>query len=209
MRFNNINWELGRSFFLSPNLVSRLHIGLRTSWQSHKIVQKDFAIALAEVSAVPEDVIVINSSVSTYNQSYWGMGIRAGLGTSWMFTRNWSLFGNMALSPVWSKFKLKKRWQDDLTIDLTGEYSDIVSRDTLFIDPAVVFHKIDMVYEFQLGLRFDYFFNDSDYRLRVEAAWEEQYWAGLGEILQGINGNLSEPYGLTMQRLTVKVGFDF
>lgn len=207
MHFNAIDWELGRNFFVSPKLTLRPHFGLKASWQTHR-----YNIHHLDTDFFSNDGNIYLSAGEIHNhekQTYWGLGIRGGLDTSWMFSRNWSIFGNLALAPLWGRFKSTLCTYDVNVVDVRAANGQASSADFSgsLVNYTGIFasmHLINMVYEFQLGFRFDYYFNDNDYRLRLEAAWEQQYWDNLNQFITYYWTN-----GLTMQGLTVKLRFDF
>lgn len=202
MHFNVIDWALGRNFFVSPKLALRPHFGLKGSWQTHRY---HYHFEGTDYLDENDTVVTQVGNASVRNKvSYWGIGIRAGLDTSWMFSRNWSLFGNLAMSPMWNTFKSKLNvTETDVVDDRSGEF-DLSG--TLFEHATMkeIQHLLGMVFEFQLGIRWDYYFSDSDYRVRLQAAWEEQVWDNFDHF---ITHSFYHP--LTLQGLTVKFRFDF
>jgi hypothetical protein len=60
----------------------------------------------------------------------------------------------------------------------------------------------------ELGLRYDYWFSDDDYRFRIAASWENQLWLHQNHFIKALDaadvlGNLS------LQGFTLNVRFDF
>ncbi|PCI95150.1 hypothetical protein COB11_02925 [Candidatus Aerophobetes bacterium] len=203
MRFNVIDWELGRNFFVSPKLTLRPHFGLKGAWHTNRL-----HLHLDDVNFFTDNGEVGTSVDNFYvrdKQSSWGLGIRSGLDTSWMFSRNWSLIGNFAITPMWSAFKTELRSRETDVVDVrTGQVTDISGE--LFENESIkdIQHMINMVFEFQLGFRWDYYFSDNDYRVRLQAAWEQQSWENHNQMYS-YDGYDS----LTMQGLTIKLRFDF
>lgn len=190
--FNNFDLELGRNFYVSQYLTLRPHLGLKGAWyrQNYNVSYGDFL-----------DMTVVDDVLSTTlknRQHFWGVGIRTGLDTSWYFDKNWSMFGNLAVSPLWGRFDVTRK---DYTTTTAGTT-------TLGINTNDSFHTIKFVGEFQLGLRYDYWFSDDDYHFGIEAAWEEQLWFNHNQLFV-----TTQPWGshgdLIMQGLTIDVRFDF
>lgn len=201
LSYNTINWELGRSYFVSPKLTLRPHFGLKGAWQTLRRSAHTSGITSTDFLNVS---VVTGSSVSHAKQDYWGIGIRAGLNTSWMFSRNWSMFGNMAFSPLWGRFKTTTEFFLDTVDTQTGFFT---FDNTKVSDMKEVLRQVNYVMDMQLGIRWDYFFSNNDYRLRLQAGWEEQVWI---DFIQFYNATGVHPnHALTFQGLTFKARFDF
>ena len=195
LRFNNFDLELGRNFYISQYLTLRPNIGLKGCWYKENydvryttFLDFDIADELDQVRA-------------KFRQHYWGVGVRAGIDSSWYFDKNWSIFGNVAMSNLWGRFDVRRR--DFVDVDLTDPANVLKVIDTSFD-----FHTVKPVFECQLGLCFDYWFSDDDYHFGISAAWEEQIWINHNNIFTvtkgwGANGDLS------FQGFTLKARFDF
>ncbi len=203
MRFNAIDWELGRNFFVSPKLTLRPHFGLKGAWHTTRL-----HLHLNDINHFDDTgltAVQVDRLYGRDKQSYWGIGIRSGLDTSWMFSRNWSLIGNFAITPMWSTFKTEQKTRETDVVDVAQNgQTDFSGEFFEYGKIKDIQHMMNMVFEFQLGVRWDYFFSDNDYRLRLQAVWEQQAW-------QNYNQMYSYDYvdSLTMQGLTVKLRFDF
>ncbi len=197
LHFNTLDWEIGREFYISPRLLLRPHCGLKGSWQTqHNNV--DFT-ALTDTDVA--GTIATGSYKMTQKQSFWGIGVRSGLDTSWKFTRNWSIFGDISLAALWSQFTTHRT-------DVLTQASSLDSFTNLeAIHVRRLTHTITPVIEWDLGLRWDYWFSDEDYRFRVQTAWEQQVWFDHNQFLQ--LGATNRTGSLNLQGLTVDFRFDF
>lgn len=190
--FNNFDLELGRSFYISQYLTLRPFSGLKGTW-SKQFYDVSYGNFLS--SDVASDV---SSTVMNARQAFWGIGVRTGLDTSWYFDRNWSIFGNTALAALWGRFNNTR--QD--TVNTTGNQSFMA------INTKNQFHTVKPVAEFQLGLRYDYWFSDDDYHFGIELAWEEQVWFNQNQYIDLIQP--AGPHGdLILQGFTLDLRFDF
>lgn len=210
LHFNSVDWELGRNHYISPNLLLRPHMGFKGSWQNQSY--NDYQNGLTDIQSDPNTPKVYNQiTVGNYSslnkQNYWGVGIRTGLNTSWQFNKNWSLFSDTALSALWGQFKITR-------VDTSSQDgADSSNKITIKKDNVIVtnmnkrIHTLRPVLELDLGIRWDYWFLDDDYRIRIQAAWEEQVWFD-----QNLFIRIGQPnrYGcLNMQGLTVDFRLDF
>ncbi|MEI8300386.1 MAG: Lpg1974 family pore-forming outer membrane protein [Chlamydiota bacterium] len=196
LHFNNIDLELGRNFFVSPKLTLRPHFGLKGTWQTQR-----FNVAYNQVGTAFTLVSQANATeayTATNVQHYWGLGVRTGVDTSWMFTRNWSLFGDWAIAALWGQFK-------DTRVDVSNVAnaagaSVLANYTALNLKQRT--HQLNGVMELQLGLRYDYWFSDDEYRFRMAAGWENQLWFSQNHFY-GLDGDLS------LQGFTLNFRLDF
>lgn len=193
LHFNNFDLDLGRNFYVSQYLTFRPHAGLKGSWynQHYKVNYSGFHN--------PDIADEVSSTQMDMKQSFWGVGIRTGMDASWYFDKNWSLFGDTSLSALWGRFHTTR--EDYVTV--LPSLTTIKS-----INTAFNYHTVKPVLEFQLGLRYDYWFSDDEYHFGIEAAWEEQVWFNQNQYLE-----LYQPYGshgdLVFQGFTLDLRFDF
>jgi hypothetical protein len=183
LRFNVVDLELGRSFYISRYLVLKPYIGMKYGWidQKYKVFFDVF------------------SSTTTLNiiqsQDYWGIGLRGGLGTEWHFTRNWSIYGNLAVSELYGQFEETRK-------DTEGGSNPGVA---YFVRNN--FHTIKPVLEMAVGLRYETFFSRERYQLFFQAGWEEQIWFNQNQLIE--NGFRPPKGDLVFQGLDIKAGFSF
>lgn len=210
IHFNNFNWELGRSFFVSPKLVMRPHMGFRATWQKQGLTTtlggSTLTIYDDSDGGVTSTSIGIESTKNIQTQRYWGFGIRSGLNLNWLLSRNWSLLGNFAITPLWGHLKSKDTIRfSNVTSGggIFGQY-DSLSSATSFTNENYAIHHINMVYDFMMGVRWDCYFSDDAYRLTIQAAWEEQLWSNFF-----LDASDRKFYSNTYQGLSFKVRFDF
>lgn len=202
LHFNAVDWELGRNYYISPKLLLRPFFGLKGTWMTQYL-----SSYISNLDPTSETNVQYSSQVNE-KLDFWGVGIRPGLQTSWQLSSQWSIFGDLALSALWGQFKNTEK--EHLVIsnlentDNSGEYDS-----QQYVGS---FHTITPVLEFALGLRWDYKFSDDDYRVRLQAGWEEQVWFNQNQFLYTSEGYPipgSNFGNLVMQGLTVEFRFDF
>ena len=69
------------------------------------------------------------------------------------------------------------------------------------------YHTISAVVEFQLGLRWETKFSNDDYRIRLQASWEEQVYFNQNQFI--ILGKAPYYGNLCMQGLNIEARLDF
>ncbi|PCI95148.1 hypothetical protein COB11_02915 [Candidatus Aerophobetes bacterium] len=213
LHFNVMDVSLGRNFFVSPRLTTRPHFGLKGTWQTQRFTPRYNNITGTITSGTTTTTISDAFYHHNFKQSYWGVGIRTGMDTSWQFIQSFGVYGNWALSALWGQFDVNRRDTTQSTetiVDTENSSNDAtnVILPSRIVDVTNRFHTLSPVLELALGLRYDYWFSDNDYRFRIQAGWEEQIWFDQNQlfdiqILRPLHGNL------IFQGFTLKVRFDF
>lgn len=175
--FNNIDLELGRSFFISRRLVLRPHIGLKGAWINQKFnissgtqgVSIDPRLVNAiDFIALPTSLIGVSDTENKQSQRFWGVGLRAGLNTSWHFTRDWSIYGNIAASELSCRFKNKVTVKQ--TANFPSPANDVEAVTNVYnMSETKSFHIMRPVLEMALGLRYEVMFSDDNYQFFMQA----------------------------------------
>ena len=200
LHFNNIDLELGRNFFISSKLTLRPHFGLKGTWQT-----QNFDVAYNQAGTAYNVTTVGATTTSAtelyeiaHKQHYWGLGVRTGVDTSWMFSRNWSLFGDWAIAALWGQFTDSRA---DLSNVANSAGAAVLTNYTAMNLHSRT-HQLNGVMELQFGLRYDYWFSDDEYRFRAAAGWENQLWFNQNHFY-GLDGDLS------LQGFTLNFRLDF
>jgi len=184
LHFNVIDLEIGRDYHISHCLTLRPHIGFKGTWQDQDLRAR-------------YDMQDNNAFTVHKHQDSWGLGIRTGLDGCWYFARSLGLYGDFALSGLWSGCKNIRR--DHRVLEDLSLINILDTRDLT--------HTIKPVIEFGLGLRYQYFYHNDDFRFLLQGGWEEQIWLGHNHFIDmaeyGDKGNLS------LQGLTLEARLDF
>jgi hypothetical protein len=189
--FSVIDLELGRNFFISKRLTLRPHVGLKADW-----IEEEFTdIYSTSFSRGREVGFTVHR-----NERVWGIGIRGGLDTVWHFTRSWGLYGDVAVTALWSDFHTT----------LKGVANSNITN--LFLEEGIfnTYQKIQQVMpvlEAGLGLIYQLWFHQERNLFFAKVGWEGQIWFDYNQIIQP---PLAPKCGsLSLQGLTVEVGFTF
>ena len=186
LKFNVIDLELGRNFFVSKYLKMRPFAGFKGTWQS-----EDYTVNYITNN------IIRNDAKTEIDQDYWGFGLRGGCNTAWHFTNSWSIFGNFAISALWSGFDVDRKDADNF-----------LGIESVDVDTENNFHTILPVLELILGLRYETWFYYEEYHIAIDAGWEQQVWWGHNRYVV-INQPQQNGGDLTFSGLTFAVRFDF
>lgn len=207
LHFNEMHMGLGRSFFISPKITLRPSFGLKASWQSQR-----YNVRYTAVGAVDDLGLTDQGSAQELykiysKQTYWGLGLRFFLGSSWHFSKNWSIFGNFGLSPMWGQFVHDRHDRLDVTdVRVQGSPVNVVE-DVEVINTKARTHTVSPVIEMAMGFHYDNYFSNDSMRFRIDIGWEEQHW--LSQNAYSFSSS-DDMYGsLVFQGLTIKARFDF
>lgn len=189
MRYNTIDLEIGRNYFISQYLALRPFSGLIAAW-----INQDFHTLYFPATTD-------YSITQDQNQKSFGIGLRTGMNGSWEFCRNFSVYGNTAFSVLSTRFNNRNCVSNVVTYGttpvLTANFNSILN-------------TIQPVIEFGMGLCYDYWFNDDLYHFGISAGWEMQYWNDMNHFFHYSEmPAVSRTGDLSIQGLDVKLRFDF
>jgi hypothetical protein len=200
LHFNVIDLELGRNFYLSQFLTMRPFIGFKATWQDQdlKVTTESNQFEIDGNGQQPSTPVT-GPFVHKNATDVWGIGVRGGLNVSWYMSKNWSFYGDLAWTTMWTDYDTLTR-SDTLYDSTTGNSKTYfnVSNDDLY--------AVKYIGEMELGLRWEMWFYDDNYHFAIQAGWEQQVWVNWGqfvEILDHINHDLS------LHGLNLKFRFDF
>ena len=206
LHFNVIDLELGRNFYVSQYLTMRPFIGLKGTWQDENLkanFQSDqFKITKADQSTSTE-VDATGPFHKNHSFDTWGLGIRSGLNLGFYMSKNWSIYGKVALTNLWTHYHIQHKKDS-----LENKIADVVNS-------KVVVHihnnnetdnTVRHIAEMELGFRWETWFMDDSYHFAIQAGWEEQVWLNWGIFGQPLG---QSSHDLTLHGLNLKLRFDF
>lgn len=201
LHFYTGDLSLGRKIFILNSLCLRPHVGLKGAYQKQHLRTN-----YSDIKTLSLSQSNLTQALFRYDQSFWGIGIRAGLDSSWKFNDYCGLFGHMAFAGLWGQFKVTGLEFNDLTIESpagTTNYSNV----NVFNRKNNI-KTIKPVFEAALGLYGQAFFKQDSCRLRLQLAWEEQLWLDQNQF--GSLTNSSNKFGdLILQGISAKLRLDF
>lgn len=194
LHLNQLDWELGREFYVSKHLTLRPFAGLRSAWINQK-----FTTTYNELAFNP-----LTPDTSRFNKAksnYWGLGILGGIDTLWDLGCGWGIFADYSASLLYGYFKIDA---DEYSSPRTG----IVQRTDNF------YHLGRAITDMQLGVRYDWVSCDECYHLGFEAGWEHHMFWGQNQFIYFVDSGMSGAFvsnqgDLTTQGYFLRVRFDF
>ena len=185
--------ELGRNYYVSRTLKLRPFVGMKGTWQ-----KQDYATFFNSSS--------VSGSTSNYkarfDHSLWGLGMRAGLKTSWQFSRHFSLYGDFALTGMWLHYDINRK--DTSTDYLNGEQAG-AKRTMLNIQGRL--RIVKPVLEWAIGLRAESYFSCQRCHVLLQAGWESHIWAN--QTLYISADNYFDRFDLSLQGLAAQLRLSF
>ncbi len=208
--FNAVNWELGRLFFPSSALPTRLHIGAKGAWIRQHYYAKYgegntvSGFYINPASLVPNTFELVSSRFD-FKSKQWGLGPRTGIESRWDLFYGLRLIANGAVSILYSFFHTQ------------GRYSDEIHEPTLPLTEASMknkeeFQELTPVVEAMLGLDWSACFWQKTVNFLFGYEW--QYWWSVNHArrnyVQTLPGETFDMKGdLQMHGLTTSIRLDF
>lgn len=190
MRLDQLDWDLGREFFVSKWLTLRPHFGLRTDWirQGLDIDYKEFHSSH-------------NKAKVDLSDHWWGIGLEGGLDTQWGLGSGWSIFGNLTSAIIYGihkiSYEVKDKPKNHDFVDIKNHY-------------RIAHPVLDLV----MGLRWDNMFSHDRYHLGFEVGWENHIYFSQNQfpifVSRSSKGTFVSNQGdLTFQGWTFGARLDF
>lgn len=162
LRFNSIDLEIGRKYWLSSCFTLRPYTGLRSAWTKTILSTNSFR-------NFTTPFILAQEFIDRYKNKYWGVGFVGGIQPNWHFCRNFILFSNLDVSLIWGKAEMEKREAQIETEEgeLTNDYFSSSKND---------FFKMQAIFDLALGLRWEETWCCDRYRTALDLGWEHHIW---------------------------------
>jgi hypothetical protein len=189
-RFNVLDLELGRNFFVSHRIALRPFGGLKAAWITEDL--------LLHYTTTANNTLLASTTYRIdqhRHQRMWGLGMRGGINSVWQFNNNWGVYGDFAATALWSDFHVRAK--DKYTNVGTGaEFKDVHT--------GSVITQVNMVFEAGMGLTYMTWFSNDQYQFKFKAGWEEQVWLNFSNFT-----GLNQSGNLTLQGLTLMASLGF
>ncbi len=199
-KFNVVDVDLARNFFISRTLTLRPHFGLKFSWIQEKF-DLNYPRTNLEVITLPIPV----SAIFTMDQRQWGIGIRAGMNGVWHITKEFGVYGDFAATALWSSFRTYISEIPTLVELRLAPPVNVTSTPTTLLTNGRLFEVLPIL-ELGLGLEYMTWFNKDTCLFFARAGWEEQIWSDFNQFvlpLDRMHGDLS------LHGLSLRLGFTF
>lgn len=199
--YDNINWDLGRDFYVSKNLSLKPHFGLRTMWIDLKETTQ-----YTGGSSITDGTTVLaglgNNTVAVLDKSkFWGLGVGTGLDSKWHLTNGFSIYGKMSGALMYGNFEV------DHETTFTGLPLNLIS-------VSQGFHRIVPGAELILGLCYDQYICSEKQHIGVALGYDTQYLWRANQMLEAyqdgrIQKHQSVSEDISIQGVTFELRWDF
>jgi len=195
LRLDMVDWELGRKFYTGRWLSLRPFMGLRGAWIRQKM----------DIDYSGGDVATDQFYDVDMKNHFWGVGPRIGLNTQWNFSKEFSFYGDGAISLLYGRFKVTQ--EEEVGADTKLDISDNWRTSRFVTDLAV-------------GIRYEHLFEDKEFKFTGSFGWEHHMFfdqnnfkhfvtnATMGDVMTWTipdwDGN-----NLSTQGWTLSLRFDF
>ncbi len=199
LKFDYLDFEMGREFFVSKWLTLRPFMGVRGLWAHRNMTVKYQGGTLGTGALVNTPTLK-----EKFNNRFRGGGLRAGLDSQWGLGWGWSIYGQGAISLIYGKQRLHEA-QD--SVDPNGN-------STRFAHAQDVWTIVRTMTDLGLGLRWDHLFYNDVYRIRLQLGWEQHMLSGFDKDLNFVDSQVQGKYtfnqgDIALSGVTFQARFDF
>lgn len=167
LRFQQIDVELGRQYWLSPKFTLRPFIGARGVW-----IQTNFStLSLKTFSG--EGTLSDVSFEDAFKDKVKGIGLVAGVGPNWFFCPCVSLFAQLDASLVWGPYRSKKE-ENYLFVQTEGATSQALLDSNT--EATLKFFSMQSAFDLQIGVRYEISLWSDLLRVLADIGWEHHVW---------------------------------
>lgn len=171
--YNNVDLELGRSYFMSSRMSVRPHIGVKSAWVD---LDQDVIYTLGE-AFVPGILGGFDTKTKAHLR-FWGVGPRAGINTRLHLGYGFSLYGDAAGSILYGYFKTRHRETfPPHLVQLTDGNGEVIK-------VKHKFHRFIPYANLNLGLAFNRFINEEKQHIGFKLGYEVQYYWRVNQMKQ-------------------------
>ncbi|NGX59141.1 MAG: hypothetical protein KR126chlam3_00288 [Chlamydiae bacterium] len=175
-RFNQIDLEIGRKYWLSRCFTLRPYAGIRGARTKTVFSEKGTRGPLLDeiFGGVSK---FFSQSTDRFKNRLWGAGFFLGLQPNWYFCRNFILYANLDGALLWGEFQSKKKeslFSSGINNSTNTIFVDLrhTSKDSFFTMSALI--------DLGIGLRWEKNWCCDRYRTSLDLGWEHHIWVDHG-----------------------------
>lgn len=167
LRFNQIDLDLGRKYWLSRCFVMRPYIGLRGAWT--RVTFETTSSRTTTTTGIGGNVPLSRVFVDSFKTRAWGVGIIGGFEPVWYFSDCFALYGLAGTGALWGDFEVKKSesYAQEVPSDEFGT-QNISYSDSGAHEHAQMTGLLDLA----IGLRWERTWCCDRYRTALDLGWE-------------------------------------
>lgn len=197
LKFDYLDLELGREFFVSKWLTLRPFVGARGLWVHRNMTVKYKGGQLETEAGIAK-------IKEKFNNRFRGGGLLTGLDTQWGLGQGWSLYGQFALSLIYGQQNLHEK-QDSY---------DAAGTATRLAHVHDAWSMVRTMTDLGFGLRWDRLFYSDAYRIRLQFGWEQHILSGFDKDINFVDDVMrgkfvSNQGDLALSGFAFQARFDF
>lgn len=146
LKYSTLDFEFGRSYFLSRYFYLRPHFGSRTAW-----IRQNGNYTFTTPGSIS----------GHFRNDYVGSGLRLGTDSKWFFARHWNLFTGVSASTLYGKMKVGN------ATNATSLYA---------LNVASTRRQIAVAAQTQIGLGWETSFSCDSNQIALNLGYELNYW---------------------------------
>lgn len=214
LQLDLLDLDMGREFWNSKYVTLRPHIGLRYA-SIKQLFELEFLGGSWSFISTP--ATAATTGVVHLHNNFKGLGVAAGLESTWLIGRGFAFYGNLNLSLVYGRFEL------DHTENNTLGSPNFTKTPILEIEEG--FHSTKAMTDLELGVEWTTMFSDCNYGFTLGLAWEHHMFFNQNQLWRinrlGASGTTPQPNNsgsnaflkrrgdLSTQGWTLTATFDF
>lgn len=191
--------KFGRNYYVNRSIKMHPFVSIKGTWQ-----KQNYDVFFDTILFTIKDEEVFFHYQMRQDHALWGIGMQAGLDTSWQFTKWFSLYGDISFAGMWIHYALGRKDIYHLMVEREGDppLTQVIGGNV-----GTSLHVIKPVFEFEIGLRIQRYIYSNRFHLLAQAGWEAHIWPN-----QTLYINVADQYNrydLTLHGLTARFRFDF
>ncbi|MCB1115792.1 MAG: hypothetical protein KDK71_04910 [Chlamydiia bacterium] len=191
IQYHMFDWELGRSFWLSPALAIRPFIGGKGGWIDQSIHTKWKNTYILDL------FLLFREGIENVNNDFWGVGPVAGIHTKWILfspqNNLLSLIGDCSAALMYGHWSFSDKYQNDM-------HQKVIIGSQNFKSCATMIRIL-------FGVEWNHDFYEKRYRIGAKLGYETQVWLNQLQFYSFVGGRMNS--ALTLQGGTFEFHFDF
>lgn len=192
LHLNIIDWDIGRSFFVSKDLLFRPFFGVKWGW-IHQAIHTSWQNPEFDFLGVP----ILLTADDNLKNNFFGGGPKGGVQGKWIVghvqRHYFSLIGDFGAAYMWGNWKIKDHFIDSLVTNVTTSVGNR-SFGSLMVQAL-------------MGFGWDFNFSDETSHFAMKLGYEIQDWIDQYQLFDHFTGTNSSD--LILQGLTAEFRFDF
>lgn len=174
LRYQNLDLEFGKAYFVSKQLLFRTYIGLKSCWikqkqNSHYEFNVNFGDAVSFVSSLKDTC------------NFWGLGPRIGVLSRWYLGKEVSLINKLSGALLYGYYKVEDNYNTEESKTIDNE----IERSFGNVDIKGVSHHFCPFTEIAVGLSWNRAYIQDKLILTVSLSYETLYFSRQKETLSG------------------------